>query len=135
MSTLLLAWPATVPKPWAKSKVRDEAVSEMPLLPTKERPETVPSAHTQPPSLAGFSLRSQSTPRSASVKRRPGALVLLGSRPMKPLAFSSPSVNTSTTCSPMVTSLVKPRVAEPLRLTPCPRSIWPVKLKLLLLRK
>ena len=98
------------------------------LPPTMVKPATVPSAHSQPPSLATFSLRSQSTPRSASVNLKPGTLLLLALSPRWPLAFSRPKVNTSTVWPAITTLLVKPMVAEPLRLKPSPRAMLPLKL-------
>ena len=110
------------------------ALSDTLLLPTRDRSATVPWAQTQP-LLAVVSLRSQSTPRSASLNFRPGWEVLLGSRPRKPVAFSRPRVKTSTVWPSMSASLVKPIVAAPLRLKPWPSAMEPLKLKLLLLMK
>ena len=78
--------------------------------------------------MATFSLRNQSSPKSASVNFKPGALVLEASSPKWPLAFSRPRVKASTVWPAITTLLVKPMVAEPLRLKPSPRAMLPVKL-------
>ena len=124
-----------LPSPSAKSSDSDEAVSETPLPPATLRPPTWPSAQTQPASPSVASSRSHSTPRSISEKFSPTPLVLPGSSPKAPEAFSRPRVKTSTVRVPKTQSLVNPIVAAPLRLRPWPRAMSPLKLKLVLSRK